>query len=207
MQKRKRARTRPAPRTKRPREVYTMEQVDRVIDACGRRTPCAIRDRAVILVLFRGMLRLAECLSLDVRDVDMETGDCHIRCGKGGYERRVRLAGEVLDAIALWMSARTKAGVPDGGPLFPTLTGERMTTAHYRRRFRQLGERANLGKRFHAHGLRGSGAVMNLKQGVNIGLISIMLGHKHVSTTSLYLTGLSPEEAMEAMARDWRASR
>ena len=80
---------------KRPIEVLTPEEVEKLLQAASNRYPAGIRNRALIALMYYSGLRLSEVLALLPRDVDLEGGEINVRRGKGG---RQRLAG--LNAAA-----------------------------------------------------------------------------------------------------------
>ncbi len=76
------------PRTrKRPIEVLTPEEVERLIQANSNRAPSGIRNRALVALMYYSGLRLSEVLALLPRDVDLEGGEINVRRGKGGRQR------------------------------------------------------------------------------------------------------------------------
>jgi integrase/recombinase XerC len=112
----------------------------------------AMRDRAVLRLLFDLALRRGEVVSLDVEDVDLEAGTVDV-LGKGRTERvRLTLPEPTKSALRSWLEARG----PEMGPLFVNFDrarkGRRMTGTSVYRLVRELGEAAGL--RVRPHGLR-----------------------------------------------------
>ncbi len=66
-----------------PVEVLTDDEVKALIRACSSRAPTGIRNRALIVVLYRGGLRLGEALALQAKDVDPDAGTLTVLHGKG----------------------------------------------------------------------------------------------------------------------------
>src|SRR3954451_2272980 len=70
-----------------PVEVLTADEVRALLRACSRRAPTGVRHAALIVVLYRGGLRVAEALALHVRDVNAGAGTITVRHGKGDKRR------------------------------------------------------------------------------------------------------------------------
>ena len=133
-----------------PPEPLTVDECRRLIAACSPRCPTGLRNRALIVTLWRGGLRCSESLSLHPRDLD--NGVLRVRRGKGGRYRTVALDAEAgpqwskhgLREKPEWESAvrcsARYAGKPLQRPTFGAL-------------FKRLGRKANIAKRVHPHGL------------------------------------------------------
>lgn len=191
-----------------PAEVLTAVEVGRLIDACPRRGPSGIRNRALIIVLWRGGLRSAEALALELRDVDRDAGTITIRHGKGNRRRVVGLDPPAFAVIEQWLDVRRRLGVPRGAPLFCTITnnnlGRPIGAAYWREAIKRLGKHAGIEKRVHSHGLRHTHAVELMREGVPMLVISRQLGHSSLAVTQRYVDHLEPGEVVAAMqARDW----
>src|ERR1043165_4660582 len=72
-----------------PPEVLTESEVRAVLAACGEFSPVALRNRAMIAVLYRSGLRISEALALEPKDVDLEAGQVRVMHGKGDRHRVV----------------------------------------------------------------------------------------------------------------------
>jgi site-specific recombinase XerD len=193
-----------------PAEVLTPTEINRLLAACSRRSRTGMRDRALIVVLWRGGLRITEALSLELRDVDRELGAVTVRHGKGNRRRVVGLDPQALAVVEDWLDVRaTVPGVPPrSGPLFCTVSrgaaGRAVYSSHVRDRLKELAEKAGIHKRVHPHGFRHTHAVELLREGCPITVIQRQLGHTSLATTERYLNHLLPLEVVEAMqARAW----
>src|SRR4051812_46875445 len=89
-----------------PAEVLTPEEVLRLIAACARRGPSGLRNRALIVVLWRGGLRIAEALALYPKDVDLTAGTITVLHGKGNKRRTVGIDPAALAIIERWLECR-----------------------------------------------------------------------------------------------------
>jgi integrase/recombinase XerC len=171
--------------------------------------PRALRDRALVELLYGGGLRVGELASLDVRDVDLHRGDVRVR-GKGGVERVVPLPDQTRRAIARYLDARRAPGLLSQ-PLFTALRARggvprRLDTRDVRRILRARAISAGLAGRVHPHRLRHSYATHLLDMGADLREIQELLGHRSLSTTEKY-TAVSAERLVEVYDRAHPRSR
>lgn len=191
-----------------PAEILTVEEIGRLMDACPRRGPSGVRNRALIVVLWRGGLRSAEALALHLRDIDKVAGTITIRHGKGNRRRVVGFDPAAFAVLERWLYVRAELGVPRGAPVFCTITkgniGRPMGAAYWREAIKQLGVKAGIEKRVHSHGLRHTHAVELMRERVPILMISRQLGHSSLSITQRYVDHLEPGEVVGVMQqRSW----
>jgi len=217
------------PKRRLPPEVLSDAEVCALMDACGRYRPLALRDRALIALLYRAGLRINEALSLYPKDLDLEGGSVRVLYGKGGKSRTVGLDPGAAAVIDRWLDARSQClpmarasgpGATQGEmpprydarrgpplapdafgrhPVFCSLRGRPMAAAYVRVVLKRLARRAGIDKRVHAHGLRHTHAAQLRAEGVDIAIISKQLGHASITTTARYLDHLAPTAVIEAM--------
>ena len=198
---------RPKPRRRFPAEVLTDPEVRALLDACGGPYhPVALRNRALIALMYRAGLRVSEALALSPKDVDLDTGTVRVLHGKGDVSRTVGLDAGACAVVARWVEERTRANVGQAGPLLCTVSGGAVCTGYVRRLLRRLGSRAGIAKRVHAHGLRHTHAAQLRAEGIDVGIISKQLGHRSILTTIRYLDHIAPTRVIEAVrGRAWSA--
>jgi integrase len=194
-----------------PAEILTPAEVARLLAACPRRGAAGVRNRAIIVVLWRGGLRSAEALALELRDVDRDAGTLTIRHGKGNRRRVVGLDPPAFAVVEQWLEVRRRLEVPRGAPLFCAITkgsvGRPLGAAYWREAIAKLGAKAGIEKRVHSHGLRHTHAVELMREGVPVMVISRQLGHSSLGVTQRYLDHLEPGEVVAVMqARAWPAA-
>lgn len=175
-----------------PAEVLTKDEIRRLLDACGTKTWTARRNRALIVVMYRAGLRVAEALALRPCDVDAERGAIRVLQGKGGRARTVGIDRRGLGVLAAWMEEHQAQGCTPGDPLFCSASGQPITQAYIRRRLPELGRIAGIHKRLHAHGLRHAHAAELQAEGIDLAVIRRQLGHRSLLTTVRYLDHLEP---------------
>ena len=187
-----------------PAEPLSRDEVLALIKAASHRAPTGVRNRALIVLLWRGGLRIAEALALLPKDLSADDGTVRVLRGKGNKSRVVPLDPEAFAVVQRWAEKREKLGIGPRRTLICTLAGEPMKDAYVRVMLPRLAKRAGIVKRVHAHGLRHTYAVELRKEGVDVGVISKALGHSHVSTTSIYLDHVSPQSVIDALRnRAW----
>jgi site-specific recombinase XerD len=153
------------------------------------------RLRALIVVLWRGGLRVQEALALDERDLDARRGSLLVRNGKGGRRRAIGMDNWGFEQLRPWLAARLELPV---GPLFCVIDGPTRgrpwSSASVRVEFRRLAAQAGIRRRFAPHQLRHAHAVELAHEGVALNVIQRQLGHANLGTTSIYLQGIDTEE-------------
>ena len=173
--------------------------------SCSRRAPTGIRNRAIIVTMYRGGLRCLETLNLKLRDIDRDGGTIRIRRGKGGRARTIAIDPSAMSVVEQWIDTRSKLGL-NGGPIFSTLAGGELATSYVRTLLTRLGRKAKIEKRVHPHGLRHSFTVEMAKEGIPVPVIQLALGHASLATTTTYLKGLGSQDVIDAMrGRAWTA--
>jgi site-specific recombinase XerD len=153
------------------------------------------RLRALIVVLWRGGLRVQEALALGERDLDPRRGSLLVRNGKGGRRREIGMDAWGWEQLQPWLAARVELPV---GPLLciidgPT-RGRPWSSAGVRVEFRRLAAQAAVRRRFAPHQLRHAHAVELEREGVPLNVSQRQLGHANLGTTSIYLQRIDTEE-------------
>jgi site-specific recombinase XerD len=162
-------------RTRRLPDAPGREEVERALDSAEGDGPLAVRNRALLELVYSAGLRSAEAVGLDLGDVDFEQELVHVRRGKGGKERVVPLGEEA----ALWLArylreARPALATGANDALFLSARGRRLDTSTLRRIVP------------HPHRLRHAFATHLLDGGADLRTIQELLGHNSLSTTQVY---------------------
>src|SRR5437764_96559 len=113
-------------------EPLTTDEMNRLIAACGRRCPTGLRNRALIVMLWRAGLRVSEALALMPKDIDHAAGSIAILHGKGDKARTVGIDQQALAVLARWLDERAKLGINGRQPVFCTLDGQPVAAAYVR---------------------------------------------------------------------------
>jgi site-specific recombinase XerD len=150
------------------------EQVDDTLAALEGDGPLALRNRALVELVYSCGLRSAEAVALDLQDVDFEQEHVHVR-GKGGKERVVPLGEEAAVWLARYLGDARPALVRGAeNALFVSVRGRRLDTSTLRRILP------------HPHRLRHAFATHLLEGGADLRTIQELLGHASLSTTQIY---------------------
>jgi site-specific recombinase XerD len=150
------------------------EEVDGELEALGGDGPLAVRNRALVELVYSAGLRSQEAVDLDLADVDFEQELLNVR-GKGGKERVVPLGEEASHRLAVYLrDARPKLARGAVNALFLSARGRRLDTSTLRRLLP------------HPHRLRHAFATHLLEGGADLRTIQELLGHSSLSTTQMY---------------------
>jgi integrase len=183
-----------------PAEPLNVDEVRRLLAACGPKSSTGLRNRALIVTLWRAGLRIAEALALQPRDLD--NGVLRVRRGKGSKSRVVALDPEAMAVLQAWLERKSRLGI--GGPIFSTLKGEPVLASYVRNLLPRLAKKAGIAKRVHAHGLRHTFASELADEKTDIRVIQRALGHSSLATTQRYVDHLRPQAVIDALrSRTW----
>lgn len=191
-----------------PAEVLTAAEVQALMAQCSR-APTGQRNLAMIVVMWRSGLRIAEVLALHPKDIDMATGAVTVLSGKGNKRRTVGIDAQALAVIERWMATRHAIALERGWrptmhPLFCTMKGTAVRAPYVRVLLHRIGARAGIAKRVHPHGLRHTCAFDLAMEGVPVHVIQRQLGHSNLNTTERYISHVAPAQLIRAMqAREW----
>jgi integrase/recombinase XerD len=186
----------PAPPRRLPKAI-SVPDVARLLDAAGV-GPAALRDRALLELLYATGARISEAVGLDVDDLDLsrqrEAADlaavARLR-GKGGKQRLVPVGSFAADAVSAYLvrarpalAAASGRGQPSPA-LFLNARGGRLTRQGAWGALRAAATRAGLAE-VSPHVLRHSFATHLLDGGADVRVVQELLGHASVTTTQVY---------------------
>jgi len=195
--------------TKRQVEPVPPSDVRKLLNACEwskpysnkpysrNRRPTALRDKAIILVMFDCGIRVSELCDLNMRDYDAKRGRLHILQGKGDKQRFLTLGKR--SHKALWRYIASRDSPATGEPLFITGNDSRMDRSQVQKMIASAAKRAGI-KHVHPHRLRHSFALQFLKNGGNVFELRELMGHEKLETTMIYLM-LSEMDLEDAQRR------
>ncbi|HLS78206.1 MAG TPA: site-specific tyrosine recombinase XerD [Nocardia sp.] len=153
--------------------------------------PRALRDRALLELLYSTGARISEVIGLDVDDLDTAERAV-LLCGKGGKQRIVPIGRPALAAVDAYLVrgrpalAAAGKGVSTGGALFLNARGGRLSRQSAWQVLQTAAERAGIGAAVSPHTLRHSFATHLLDGGADVRVVQELLGHASVTTTQIY---------------------
>jgi integrase/recombinase XerC len=156
------------------------------VEEAARRVWLALRDRAILEMLYGAGLRVSEACGLDVGDVDhagARGAMVIVRRGKGGKTREVPINEPTEQALSDYLAARPAAA---GAPLFVNKDGTRLTPRSVQRMVRAWCVASGVHGDVTPHALRHSFATHLLDGDVDLRSIQELLGHASLSSTQIY---------------------
>ncbi len=169
-------------------DVISIDQATRLLDGIPCDTPIALRDAAILEVLYGCGLRVSELVGLDLDRVYFEE-ECLRVLGKGSKERIVPFSGMAAKRMQEYLNdARPNLASAKAGPtsaVFLNARGGRLSRQSVRSIVAKAGLTIGV-KDLHPHTLRHSFATHLLEGGADLRAIQEMLGHADISTTQIY---------------------
>jgi integrase/recombinase XerD len=181
----------PAPAKRLPKAL-PLAEVEAILEAAGAAgTTLALRDRALLEVLYGTGARISEAVGLDVDDLDTVDGVVRLR-GKGGKERLVPVGSYARVALDAYLVrgrpelASAATGPSTGGALFLNARGGRLSRQSAWAVLVKAADRAGVTRDVSPHTMRHSFATHLLDGGADVRVVQELLGHASVTTTQVY---------------------
>ncbi len=178
----------PAPAKRLPKAL-PLADIERILDAAGAPgTALALRDRALLEVLYGTGARISEAVGLDVDDLDLEQGEVLLR-GKGSKERIVPVGSYARAAVEAYLRlgrvelSSAGRGLP---AMFLNARGGRLSRQSAWTVLAKAADRAGVTAEVSPHTLRHSFATHLLDGGADVRTVQELLGHASVTTTQVY---------------------
>jgi integrase/recombinase XerD len=166
-----------------------VDEVERLLEAAGYAgTALALRDRALLEVLYGTGARISEAVGLDIDDLDL-TDNTVLLTGKGDKQRRVPVGSFAAAALSAYLvQARPRlAAAGTGSPkVFLNARGGPLSRQSAWVVLRTAAERAGLAAGVSPHTLRHSFATHLLEGGADVRVVQELLGHASIMTTQIY---------------------
>ena len=191
----------PSPAKRLPKAL-PLADVEAILSAAGAAgTTLAMRDRALLEVLYGTGARISEAVGLDVDDLDTVDRTVLLR-GKGGKERIVPVGSYAVEAVADYLT-RARPGLVAAGKgtpaLFLNARGGRLSRQSAWSVLVKAAERAGVTTDVSPHTMRHSFATHLLDGGADVRVVQELLGHASVTTTQVY-TLVTVENLREVFA-------
>src|SRR5438067_2164459 len=182
-------------------KVLNRDEVAKLLSQPKGTAPTALRDRALLELMYACGLRASEAIGIDASDVDLTDGVLRAR-GKGSKERVVPIGRMAVDAVRRYIE-RGRPELVKGravSRLFVNFRGEPLTRQGLYKIVRRHAVSAGLDDRMSPHTLRHTFATHLLAGGCDLRSVQEMLGHADVATTQLY-THLTSERLKDVYFR------
>ena len=160
--------------------VLSGHELRRLFDVAAR----DVKHKALLMTLYGSGLRVSEVAALRPGDIDSNRMLIHVRLGKGAKDRMTKLSPRLLEVLReYWRAVHPKTWLfPSAGEPSRSLdTGSICRTVH------RLARRAGIAKSVTPHTLRHSYATHLLDAGTDLRTIQVLLGHRNLKTTAIYL--------------------
>lgn len=164
--------------------VLDADQVAGLLDM-DEKSPLAVRDRAILELIYSSGLRLSELVGLDLGDVDLDEGLVTVT-GKGRKGRIVPVGRQARVAIERWLGQRPALAKGPAKALFVSTRGGRLSPRAVQSRFERWARLKGVDARVHPHLLRHSFASHLLESSGDLRAVQELLGHADISTTQVY---------------------
>ncbi|EKT77392.1 site-specific tyrosine recombinase XerD [Rhodococcus opacus M213] len=179
----------PSPAKRLPKSL-PVNEVLALLEAVGGSGPAdgprAVRDRALLELLYSTGARISEAVGLDVDDVDSETRSVLLR-GKGGKQRVVPVGRPAVESLDAYLIRGRPALASRGTPaLFLNVRGGRLSRQSAWKVLQTAADAAGISSAVSPHTLRHSFATHLLDGGADVRVVQELLGHASVTTTQIY---------------------
>ena len=172
---------------KRVPSILTSNEVALLLDQPKNVNLKGTRDKAMLEFAYATGMRVTEIISLNVEDINLETG--YATCRNGKKERTVPIGNMSLKALKDYMVNARNTMIKDENEkaLFVNVNGERLTRQGFWKIIKYYKEQAHIEKDITPHVLRHSFATHLLQNGADLKSIQTMLGHSDILSTQVYM--------------------
>ncbi|MBP8288679.1 MAG: tyrosine recombinase XerC [Chromatiaceae bacterium] len=175
-----------APKTERKLPAtFEADHLCALLDQTSEEDPLALRDKAMIELFYSSGLRLAELVSVNLNDIDLEDASLEV-LGKGAKSRRVPVGAQAIAAVKRWRQVRGNLASPEETALFVSQRGRRIHPRTVEQRLQHWAAAQGAGRHLHPHLLRHSFASHLLESSGDLRAVQELLGHANIGTTQIY---------------------
>ncbi len=168
-------------------DVLSREEMALLLMQPGSATPAAVRDTAMLELVYATGIRVSELTGLTLNSINWQVGYL-VAMGKGGKERIVPLGRTAYDRVKRYVEGARPLLLKNRqcDILFLNRLGKGLTRQGFWKIVKQYAVKAKMAKKVHPHTFRHSFATHLLEGGADLRSVQIMLGHADISTTQIY---------------------
>jgi integrase/recombinase XerD len=168
-------------------DTLSKEEMNLLLAQPGMKNPAAIRDTAMMELMYATGIRVSEITTLTMNSINWQVGYLVVM-GKGGKERIVPIGRSAYNCLLEYVN-QERAKLMKGqrtNILFLNRSGAGLSRQGFWKIVRRYVLRAGLNKKVHPHTFRHSFASHLLEGGADLRSVQIMLGHADIATTQIY---------------------
>lgn len=168
-------------------ETLNELQTEQLMEGVSDQTPFALRNRAILELLYASGLRVSELTNARLENLDPDARMIRVT-GKGNKTRIVPVGSRACEAIRKYVETERPTLVKKrtGSEIFLSIRGSKLTTVRIWQIVKEIAKNAGLSANVYPHLLRHSFATHLLGNGADLRVIQEMLGHADISTTQIY---------------------
>ncbi len=168
-------------------ENLSLDEVKQLLNGPGEKTPLAIRNTAMLYLLYATGMRVSELVNLQLASINLNSGFARV-LGKGTKERLIPFTEKAKEKITFYLQESRKFLLKkkQSNFLFVTNRANAMTRLRFWQIIRETAYKADIDKKISPHMLRHSFATHLLEHGADLRSVQIMLGHSDIATTQIY---------------------
>ena len=167
--------------------LLSKKEVECLLQAPTGDTPIAIRDRAMLEVLYATGMRVSELVGLRLGDLKLDIG-CLNAFGKGSKQRLIPLGEVAIEILQEYLQNGRHELLKNltSEEVFLNVRGRKLSRQGFWKNLRNYALKAEIKQKVYPHMLRHSFATHLLENGADLRSVQTMLGHVDISTTQIY---------------------
>jgi integrase/recombinase XerC len=165
-------------------DTLNVDDIARLLNVASK-DPLALRDLAMLELLYSSGLRLAELVALNEGDLDFNERVVRVT-GKGAKTRLLPVGDKAIGALQAWMQVRTRQLQDTETAIFTGRGGKRLSARSVQQRVKDWARRQGIPGDLHPHTLRHSFASHLLESSGDLRAVQELLGHADISSTQIY---------------------
>ena len=169
-------------------DVLSIEDVDRLLAQPGMNSPAAMRDTAILVMLYATGLRVTELIELTLHGIDWQAGFVVVM-GKGRKERVAPISRTAYDLLRRYVEEARGALLKGrmSNSLFVNRSGGKFTRQGLWKLVKKYARNVGMEEKVHPHTFRHTYATHLLEGGADLRAVQVMLGHADIATTQIYM--------------------